>query len=831
MIRRLFLIMAIVICFSSVLWSVSAQDKLSEKFISYDNWLTFNYPSGWALDSEGDDYGAGVLLLGSSSKALQTMRSNSANNQSKTVPAGEAGIILMRSKYLNKLLKLTPEMTPAVVLKKFLGASFSLTSGDIQELILGGYPAVRLDSADKKSAGIFLIVDFGYNQRVLMVSSIAPKDKDKLEPTILSIAGSLKFGGDAQKSLIHDNPVWQVSWSPDGRFLGTREKDAATKQGIVHVWDSDKFEELYQAAADGYEWSPDSQRLLVWNANASSRILDADTGKGFAILPPASYARWSADSGRVLIASYQGGIVEVWDVKGNSGARIARIGVKTFFANWAKDDTVIVTSIAGLNEEWLTQVWDATTGNELLNVPDADHIVFNQDGTRALAALRSGSIQVYDLATQTQILSIPVKLEKQIFGLYIHNVNWRADDKVITANMGSCPPGTRNCTLDLWIWDAETGELLHRLVKDEPFRYAAWNPNGNQVLTLSRQPHRALLWDVTSGKMVFSFDLPDFAQGAIWNRDGSKFIIWSAEGMARLWNAKTGKLLITMPHDAEIDSIRWSEDENVIYTRTANGMLRTWDAQTGRVLLQVGAGGKADRDISAWRSYSPEDKQLVTWVSGAQGVRVWDNENILFFARVKFESDPLLTGDYLKQATDAIKNKEYDKALAILKHVEQLDPDLASIYNLRGVAYYQLKDTRRAIDEIKRAVQIDPTYVQGYVNLGDILRLAGDWSGAVKNYTRAIELSPDSAGIYNSRGATYFKWGETYLPKAIEDFSKAIELKPDYATAYENRGNMYYILKDFQKALDDYGEYVRLAGSKANQPTLERIAELEAKKK
>ena len=827
--KRSLMMIVLTICLFSLLMSVSAQEKLTEKFISYDNWLTFNYPSGWVLDSEGDDYGAGFLLLGSSSKALQTMRSNSANNQSKTVPAGDAGIILMRSNYLNKLLKLTPEVTPAEVLKKFLGASFSLTSGDIQELTLGGYPAVRLDSADKKSAGIFLIVDFGFNQRVLMVSSIAPKDKDKLEPTILSIAGSLKFGGDAQKSVIHDNPVWQVSWSPDGRFLGTREKDATTKQGIVHVWDSDKFEELYQVSADGFEWSPDSQRLLVWNANDSSRILDADTGKDLAILLPTSNAKWSADGQRILTYQYKN--VEVWDVTSTKARLVKSLYLQTSIADWAKDDTVVVTSIAGLNEEWLTQVWDATTGDELLNVTDSNNVTFNQDGTRALAALRSGSIQVYDFATQALILSIPVKLERELFGLYIHKLTWRADDKLITANVGSCPPSTRNCTLDLWIWDAETGELLHRLAQDEPFRYAEWNPNGSQVLTLSRQPHRALLWDATTGKVIKSFDLPDFAQGAIWNQDGSKFIIWSAEGMARLWSAKTGKLLITMPHDADIDSIRWSEDESVIYTRTGNGMLRTWDARTGRVLLQVGAGGKGDRDISAWRSYSPKDKQLVTWVSGAQGVRIWDNETILFFARAKFESDPLLTGDYVQQATDAIKNKEYDKALDILKHVEQLDPDLASIYNLRGVAYYQMQDTRRAIDEIKRAVQIDSTFVQGYVNLGDILRIAGDWSSAVKNYTQAIELKPDGHIIYNNRGVTYFKWGEKYLPKAIEDFSKAIELKPDYATAYENRGNMYYILKDSQKALGDYREYARLAGSKANQTILERIAELEAKKK
>lgn len=142
-----------------------------------------------------------------------------------------------------------------------------------------------------------------------------------------------------------------------------------------------------------------------------------------------------------------------------------------------------------------------------------------------------------------------------------------------------------------------------------------------------------------------------------------------------------------------------------------------------------------------------------------------------------------------------------------------------------------MQEISKAVDEIKRAIQIDPTYVQGFVNLGDILRIAGEWSSAVKYYTRAIELSPDSPGVYNNRGVTYFKWNEKYITQAIDDFTKAIELKPDYATAYENRGNMYYLLKNFKMALDNYHEYTRLVGSKANETILKRIAELEAKNK
>ena len=57
-------------------------------------------------------------------------------------------------------------------------------------------------------------------------------------------------------------------------------------------------------------------------------------------------------------------------------------------------------------------------------------------------------------------------------------------------------------------------------------------------------------------------------------------------------------------------------------------------------------------------------------------------------------------------------------------------------------------------------------------------------------------------------GCKMFFKGESYL--AIEHFSKAICFNPNDAPAYNNRGIARRELKDFEGAIEDYNEAIRL---------------------
>ncbi|WP_336182923.1 tetratricopeptide repeat protein, partial [Fusobacterium polymorphum] len=73
---------------------------------------------------------------------------------------------------------------------------------------------------------------------------------------------------------------------------------------------------------------------------------------------------------------------------------------------------------------------------------------------------------------------------------------------------------------------------------------------------------------------------------------------------------------------------------------------------------------------------------------------------------------------------------------------------------------------------------------------------------------RAIELNPNNASYYYNRGNTFSILKE--YEKAIDDYSRAIELNPNNASYYYNRGISFNRLKEYEKAIDDYNKAIEL---------------------
>ena len=84
----------------------------------------------------------------------------------------------------------------------------------------------------------------------------------------------------------------------------------------------------------------------------------------------------------------------------------------------------------------------------------------------------------------------------------------------------------------------------------------------------------------------------------------------------------------------------------------------------------------------------------------------------------------------------------------------------------------------------------------------------GDPELDVDYCTRAIDsgnLSNEGLGTtFNNRGNAYLGKGEYDL--AIADYNQAIRLKPDYALAFSNRGNAYKAKDECDHAIRDYDQ-------------------------
>lgn len=806
--------------------TLGAQDVviLTEKYTTYDSLLTFNYPLGWLVEGESDDFGLGFLVIANSPQVVETMRRNSELDQNVALDSGEVGIIFMRPRYLADVFNFSNESTPRDVLIAMFGASDVFDEDDIQDVTIGDHPAARLDLIDEGSAGMMLALDLGDGGINILAVSTTPDDLAAFTPTVLAIAESMRFGGDALHLLIHDQPIWTLNWSPDGEQIATRTTNASTQESVTQVWDLETGEVTQAFVGLGVNWKPDNSQYLIWDATAGVVVHDAVTDEVLFTLPAATYANWTTDGSRLLTTHFASSTVLLYDAA--NGDKLAFVDAKASFPTLERDGTLIQTregtSVTG---EAIIGLWDAATGDNVLTVEDALTITWNADQSRALIVTADNVIHVYELPVADEVLSIPLQSTGEFDELF--DVRWHAGESLIAANVGTCPPSRENCTLSLAVWDAATGELLQQLAQDEPFRFAAWHPDGSRVLTMSRDTDRALLWDVASGEQIAALPHPDFLRGSVWSADGSQYMTWSNENIVRIWDAETNTVAMAMPHDVPIKRAYWRGDQNLIETESDDGGLYFWDTRTGRLLLRLGHASKGETDVFVFQYWSTDGRYLATRVSNSSFVRVWDVTALTDVARMNFAADPFTFTEHTDRGFEAIGAGEFAAAVAEYTRALLLDPDAANTYNDRGVAYYQLGEAQRGVADLQRAIDLDPLYVKPLENLGDIARREQDFDAALLFYNRALELG-DNAVIYNKRGVTYVRQG--LLDEAVADFSMAIELVPDFGQAFGNRGFTYYQKgADFyDEALLDLREYARLFGDRAAADLLGILQELEA---
>ncbi|RJR19160.1 MAG: hypothetical protein C4582_10745 [Desulfobacteraceae bacterium] len=104
-------------------------------------------------------------------------------------------------------------------------------------------------------------------------------------------------------------------------------------------------------------------------------------------------------------------------------------------------------------------------------------------------------------------------------------------------------------------------------------------------------------------------------------------------------------------------------------------------------------------------------------------------------------------GNFMKAASD------YDQAI-------KMTPKHAWLYAERASTRLRLKDYEGTRSDCHYLISKWPAYFRGYWLFGNLKVTEGDLEGGIRMLSRAIELSPSSSRIYADRGKAYSKMGD-----------------------------------------------------------------------
>lgn len=154
----------------------------------------------------------------------------------------------------------------------------------------------------------------------------------------------------------------------------------------------------------------------------------------------------------------------------------------------------------------------------------------------------------------------------------------------------------------------------------------------------------------------------------------------------------------------------------------------------------------------------------------------------------------------VKEASEKIRQRDYDGAIAMLQEVLAKDPQDSNALYLIGMGYSKKKMYPQAIEALAKVIELVPKFPPAHFELAVCYQSEDESEKALEHYQRTLELDPGNPDAAYNAGLILF--AQNRVEEALALFEKALEVRPGDPAYLEMAGRGYINKGDFAKAIE-----------------------------